>query len=117
MSEQIPIHQTAAVFTAKSGPKWWTNTSTPQSLQSHSINLIYIKCIVPVLDSDRLSLVPSCCKILCKHTAVTALQQYNCTSQTSCFKMSDFDVFDLLGGLSLDKWWKEMDRMGEEEKK
>ncbi len=31
--------------------------------------------------------------------------------------MSDFVVnFDLLGGLSLDEWWKEMNRMEEEEK-
>ncbi len=32
--------------------------------------------------------------------------------------MSDFVVnFDLLGGPSLDEWWKEMDRMEEEERK
>ncbi len=32
--------------------------------------------------------------------------------------MSDFVInFDLLGGLSLDEWWKETDRLEEEEKK
>ncbi len=47
--------------------------------------------------------VPRSCKILNRHTAVTAVQQYNCASQTNCFKMSDFVVsFDLLGGLTLD---------------
>ncbi len=77
-----------------------------------------IKWIVPVLDFDWLSHVSSRCKILGKHTAVTALQQYNCAKETNCFKMSDFVAnFDLLGGLGPDEWWKEMDRMEEEEKK
>ncbi len=39
----------------------------------------------------------------------------NCTSQTSCGKMSDFVInLDLLGGLSLDEWLKETDKMEEE---
>ncbi len=71
-----------------------------------------------ILDSDWLSHAPSRRKILYKHTAVTALRQYNCTGQTSCFKMSEFVVnFDLLRGLSLNERWKETDRMKEEEKK
>lgn len=35
-----------------------------------------------------------------------------------CFKMSDYFVnFDLLDGLNGVKWWKEMDRIEEEDKK
>ena len=33
------------------------------------------------------------------------------------FQMSDFVLnLDLLGGLSVDEWWKEMDRIEEEDK-
>ncbi len=72
--------------------------------------------MVLFLGSDWLSHVPSHCKILCKHTAVTTSQEYNCANQTSCFRMSDFVInFDLLGGLSLDEWLNETDRMKEEE--
>ncbi len=47
-----------------------------------------------------------------------SLQQYNSASQTSCFKMSDFVAnFDLMVHLHLDEWWKETNRMEEEEKK
>ncbi len=45
--------------------------------------------IVLIVDSDWLDRAPSCCKILYKHTVVTAMQQHNYASQTSCFKMSD----------------------------
>ncbi len=75
-----------------------------------------IKRLVPVFDYDWLTHIPSNCKILHKHTALIALQQYNCVSRTSCFKLSDFVVnFNLLERPSLDEWWREMDSMEEEE--
>ncbi len=102
----------------------WTKQARPSSTRGGNIikdwlitlgvtgRRIIIKGIVP--DSDWLSHIPSHCKILYKNTALTASQQHNCVSQTSCFKMSDFVVnFNILWGLSLDEWWKEMNRMEE----
>ncbi len=45
------------------------------------------------------------------HKGITA-------QKTNCFKISDFVVnLDLLGRLSRDEWWEEMDRIEKEDKK
>ncbi len=82
---------------------------------------VFIKWIVLVLDSDWLSHIPSRCKILYKHTAVTAFQQYNCIGKEVVSKCQILSIifvinFDLLGGQSLDERWTETDRMEKEEK-
>ncbi len=117
MMEVLILDQGTVQYRSVSSPPlashWWAVTSYTNK---RGWRAGFIKRIVPVFDSVRLRHVPSCCKILYQHKAVNALQQYNCASQTKCFEMSDFVViFDLLGGLSLDEWWTEMDRMEEEE--
>lgn len=62
------------------------------------------KWIVPVLGHNWLSQVVK----YSKHTPVTALYRYYHAKQNTSDFVADFD---LLGGQSMDEWWKEMDRI------
>lgn len=74
-----------------------------------------IKQIVLVLDYDWPSHIQSPCKILYKHTPVTALQQHFYIKQIVSKKC--VVNFDLLGALRLNEWWTKINRMEEENKK